>query len=134
MNNRKRRQTSGSGKRLATSQLTSLIDKKTVIKIRDAFIAKTKEVQLAEGLEDELMESFEALSGDEFRALLRSVGMQEDVIEKIIENVDVDDDGDMAFDEFINFILAAESGSSNSKSAGQVCKPLPFEGYTSIRH
>ncbi len=97
-------------------ELTALLDKRMIVAIRKAFVAKTK--QLKEDGED-IDGTYASLEVEEFMDLLRESNMiPEDVVDKITQFIDVNDDGDIEFDEFINFVLAAESNLEFSKKAG----------------
>ena len=96
-------------------ELTALLDKRMIVAIRKAFVAKTK--QLKEDGED-IDGTYASLEVEEFMDLLRESNMiPEDVVDKITQFIDVNDDGDIDFDEFINFVLAAESNLEFSKKA-----------------
>ena len=96
-------------------ELTSLITKPIIQAVGARFDAKTKEAK-DEGIE--LSKSYMPLTIAEFKNILIEAGIPRDVVEKIAQHIDVNDDGDIEFDEFINFVLAAESNLEYSKKIG----------------
>ncbi len=107
------------------TSLTSYVDQKTITAVRKAIVLKTKESEEAGTLEDE--GKYEALTADEFtQILINQAKIPRDVAEIITKHIDVNDDGDIEFDEFINFILAAESNLEFSKKSATE-KFIPYD-------
>jgi hypothetical protein len=94
--------------------LTALIDKRLIFAVRYAILTKTK-IALAN---KEIKEgTYAALSAEEFKELLCEAKIPQQIINTVTEHIDVNDDGDIEFDEFINFVLAAESNLEFSQKA-----------------
>ena len=102
--------------KLQPQELTSLMDKDMIVSIRQAFVQATKQ---AEEDGDNPEGTYASIPVEDFVELLKSSGViPPEVCDKITEHIDVNDDGDIDFDEFINFVLAAESNLEYSKQHG----------------
>ena len=102
--------------KLQPQELTLLMDKDMIVNVRRAFVEATKQ---AEKDGEELEGTYASIAASDFVELLKSSNViPPDVCDKITEYIDVNDDGDIDFDEFINFVLAAESNLEYSKQQG----------------